>query len=235
MVEAIDEELKYVNSIITHEIKDIRNSGGEALFPEELAEAEAEVREMLSAITELQSFISGRDIIGRDITDDAEFFRAYASFAHKESIQSEFDEVKMRYSEEQQRIAAASRELEENRAAVSADAEGRTVDADYEAKLAEREARIEALSNAHITEFEGFVTTEEQAAVDEAAEFAGSDEETDGEAVEGEDGSTGDPTDDESTDGDGEPVDEEPLGEEPVAEDPVDNEDLGDGSEEETS
>ncbi|MCD4733574.1 tetratricopeptide repeat protein, partial [bacterium] len=199
LVEAIDEELKYVNSIITHEIKDIRNSGGATLFPDELAEAEAEVREMLSAITELQTFISGRDIIGRDITDDAEFFRAYASFAHKEATQSEFDEVKMRYSEEQQRIAAASQELEENRAVVAADAEGRTVDADYEVKLAEREALIAELSSAHLAEFEGFVTTEEQAAAEEA-EFA------DGEEIEGEtDGESGDdsaeePADEESTD-----------------------------------
>ena len=162
LIADIEEELKFVTSIITHEIKDIRKIGGDMLFPEELYEAEEEAREMQAAIAELQTFVSGRDIIGRDITEDAEFFRAYASFAYKEDIEDQFQKVIDEHAETYETLRTAREDNRTRQKALKEGAAGRSVVADLEARRAERNEKISWLvEDAWKEEFAHFKTTEE--------------------------------------------------------------------------
>ncbi|MCK4594490.1 tetratricopeptide repeat protein, partial [bacterium] len=162
LIADIEEELKFVTSIITHEIKDIRNIGGDVLFPEELNEAEEEAREMQAAIAELQTFVSGRDIIGRDITEDAEFFRAYAAFTYKEDIKGRFQEVILEHADEYSELKEAREENLSCQEELREGAAGRTEVAGLEACQAEREENINwIVGEAWVEEFAYFKTTEE--------------------------------------------------------------------------
>lgn len=189
LIADIEEELMFVTSILTHEIKDIRNIGGDVLYPEELNEAEEEAREMQAAIAELQTFVSGRDIIGRDITEDAEFFRAYASFSYKEDIEGQFKDVIGEHADRYVELKEAHEQVIEQQNELKAGAAGRTVVADLEARQAEREDKINWITGeAWKEEFAHFMTTEEieaQKAAAAAAAAAGRDEGFAGEIEEG--------------------------------------------------
>jgi tetratricopeptide (TPR) repeat protein len=188
LIADIEEELKFVTSIITHEIKDIRNIGGDVLFPEELNEAEEEAREMQAAIAELQTFVSGRDIIGRDITEDAEFFRAYASFSYKEDIEGQFQEVIEEHAVEYSELREAREDTLTRQGELKAGAAGRTEVADYQTRQTEREEKIKWITGeAWVEEFAYFKTTEEiEAEKAAAAAAAAGGEGFAGEIVDGE-------------------------------------------------
>ncbi len=154
LVESVNSEFEYINSVIIHEIQSIRDSGGNALFKDELDQAARDAEDLKNAIVELQQLISGRDIIGRDITDDAEFFRAYTSFAHMQDMKQQRREAADEYraqteqlegQEEQLALQAEERKIQEARAMGISE---------YEMKLQERQEEIDELSTAHIRLFE---------------------------------------------------------------------------------
>ncbi|MBD3372026.1 MAG: tetratricopeptide repeat protein, partial [Candidatus Coatesbacteria bacterium] len=154
LVESVNSEFEYINSVIIHEIQSIRDSGGNALFKDELDQAARDAEDLKNAIVELQQLISGRDIIGRDITDDAEFFRAYTSFAHMQDMKQQRREAADEYrvqteqlegQEEQLALQAEERKIQEARAMGISE---------YEMKLQDRQEQIDELSTAHIRLFE---------------------------------------------------------------------------------
>lgn len=222
LVENVNAEFEYINSVIIHEIQSIRDSGGDVLFRDELDQAARDAEDLKNAVVELQNLISGRDIIGRDITEDAEFFRAYTSFAHMQDMKEQRGEAAETYSEQTELLADREqelRELAEQREIAEAREAGLT---EYELLVEEHRGQIEELNTAHIRMFEP--------TVDPGADGASGlgEGELENGVIDGETGEEGaDDEGDTAEDTEGDSADAEDT------EDAEDSEDTGEGSDDE--